>query len=289
MYTFTCHSNKGPRPNLEDAVIALQIHCAWHRVIPILIVADGVGGNNYGEVASAIASQQIASFLTSRLATIPEDELGPDAIIDLLNSACLQANQCILDTVEQYPHLEGTSTTVVFAVIINRILYICWCGDSRGYVIGDDGIEQITTDHSAIQNLMNEGLITPEQAKGHPLSHTITRYLGSSEHCQPEVRMRRLSDSDRVVLFTDGITDVIEDRFLADLVRDYSGTEFEQLGSALVEQALRFSTTDNATVAACSMLEIETLPSTFQLTSTTGYHSSVARVLQSLSKESGYE
>ncbi len=289
MHWFSSHCDQGPRENLEDAALTLCVQRpGTAEPIPVCLVTDGVGGHRFGEVASNIALQIIATHLTAQFAMPDSHALSPDQVSDTLIAAFHKANNAILQAVEQQPHLAGMSTTAVCSVIVNDVLFIAWCGDSRGYVIIDESIEQLTTDHSEVQRLIEAGLLDPQEAKHHPLAHTINRFLGSPNHCQPEIRMHRLHPTEVVLLCSDGLTDVVPDPHIAELATAACQTPslFRELAHQLVTEANHRGTIDNVTVVCHTNAIEQPSPNFLQLTQTDLYHSSVAHALQLLIPES---
>lgn len=288
-------SDQGPRENLEDALGALNISIPVSRELDftLAIVADGVGGNNYGEIASNQAVNNIKSFLAASLSVITPtsngNSIAPDTIIDLLIEALNAANDAICQQATEQPILKGMSTTIVCSLIVNDILYIAWAGDSRCYLYSKNKIRQITVDHCVVQQLIDDGLLDCKYAKSHPLAHTINQFLGMEDNFAPETATCKLSRGDVMVVCSDGLTDVIDDENIADSIRKYqNGTlSFKCLPKYLVQDAITSGTTDNVTVLCCEYLgDLTTKQQPADSTLTGTYPAKVAQILQSLNKES---
>lgn len=286
--------DQGPRENLEDDFGASQIALSpWKTEIAAFGVYDGVGGNNYGEIASDSAAKTIGSYLTASFAGMgnnntPAEIFSPDVIHNVLVKAFELANQTILQKILEQPVLKGMATTAVVAIILGEFLYVAWVGDSRCYHYHDGAIRQITTDHSEVQPLIDAGLISCEQAKHHPLAHTINRFLGQRDSFKPDTARHQLSAGDIILLCSDGLTDVVTDAEIASRMHACRNGEitFETLPQMLVQQALDAQTHDNATVLCCEYLPRATPESQLLgLTMTGAYPVIVAQALRRHVKE----
>ena len=166
-------TNKGlMRENNEDNLIVEEFD-----KYSLYAVADGMGGHKAGEVASSIAIEKIRSYFVEKVWT--EDFQPPSFIIESVK----HANDKIREKAFENDEYFGMGTTVTMAVVDKKqnILYIGNVGDSRAYLLRNDDIKQITTDHTYVHELMKDGRITAEEAKTHPKRNVITRALGSEE------------------------------------------------------------------------------------------------------------
>ena len=288
---------QGPRDNLEDDFSALQIILpSWQRELAVFGVNDGVGGNNYGEVASDSAAKTISSYLMAMFAGMGNDAqaeaFSPDSMKNILTQAFEIANQAILQQVQEQSALKGMATTAVVAIILEGFLHVAWLGDSRCYLHSEGQLQQITTDHSEVQPLIDAGLVSPDQAKNHPLSHTINRYLGRCGNSHPDTIHHRLEAGDIILLCSDGLTDVVSDSEIHVKMQACCDSEIplEKLPQILVQQALDSGTHDNTTVLCC---EYQTRPITksplLGLTMTGAYPVSAAQALRNHVKENHNE
>ena len=253
-------TDPGPRETLEDASRALRLSVCEHLHAAMLIVCDGVGGNAFGEVASALAVMAIAPVLAGALAALrPGDSnagMAPDDLVGLLERALHSANHTVIQHATEHTRLAGMSTTAVAGLLIDGLLHVAWTGDSRCYVHGDAGLRQLTRDHSEVRRLIDAGLISPRDARSHPLAHTINRFIGHPEACQPETCTARIQSGDVVLLCTDGLTDVVCDDEIAECIAacQRGQVPLDELPGRLVRQALHAGTPDNVTVLCCQYL-----------------------------------
>ena len=204
------------------------------------VVCDGMGGANGGNVASEIA----VGIIGSRIRDGFSAEQNGNWAEHMLASAMAAANIGVFDRAQQQPELSGMGTTVVAAVICGRMAYISHVGDSRLYLCRGDSLRQITRDHSVVQEMIESGQITEEQAKSHPRRHFITRALGVTDDESGEYDELELQAGDRLLLCTDGLTNMVETGAILQLLKQPAKAAAE----ALVQAALDGGGTDNITV-----------------------------------------
>ena len=189
------------RDHNEDA-IAIQEDDG--RGYYLALVCDGMGGHNAGEVASAIAVETISGFLEANFGKLDNHAL--------LEQAFEQASQRIDEQAEINPDARGMGCTCVMALGVRDRLWVAWAGDSRAYQVDGDGITQLSTDHTVVQELVDQQLITPEQAAVHPYRGRISRCLGhGKKKGHPTIREYEFPSGANVLLCSDGLSDVLPD------------------------------------------------------------------------------
>lgn len=205
------------------------------------VVCDGMGGVNGGNIASNLAVDCISDQMQSSYTPGMSD----NSIKNLITTAIYNANITIHDKAKDDTELNGMGTTVVAAILSNGLAHIAHAGDSRAYLLSKDGIKQLTVDHSMVQEMVNKGDLTEQQAKIHPQKNIITRALGVEpsiliDYCEKEF----LSD-DLLLICTDGLTNYID----AEQIYRLSGTmNAESLTEKLVMLAKDCGGGDNITV-----------------------------------------
>ncbi len=170
------------------------------------VVCDGMGGARGGEIASQTAVGQI----TRQLEETYRDGSSDNSIKYLMNSMIYNANAEIYDKAQHTEGLSGMGTTVVLAVVVHGIAHIAHAGDSRAYLITKDSIEQLTMDHSMVQELVRMGDLTPEEAKVHPQKNIITRALGVHKVLDIDYCEYRMPKGSRLLLCSDGLTNYVD-------------------------------------------------------------------------------
>ncbi len=206
------------------------------------IVCDGMGGANGGNVASSIAIRTISK----RLVESYRQAMSMSSVQHVLESAIAAANIEIYDEAAQNPDLLGMGTTLVLAVAIDHDVLIAHIGDSRAYVVTDENtIEQITVDHSVVQQMVERGQITPEEAKNHPRRNFITRALGVSDTVACDFTEFTLPQGALLLLCTDGLSGMVEAVQMAHIV---SETTLMQIPEQMIAAANQAGGNDNITV-----------------------------------------
>lgn len=221
----------------------------------LLVVADGMGGANAGEVASAIAIETVQEMFTAdKLSTVT---LSPKSIDDYLITAIKEADMNICKHAEEHPDTQGMGTTIVMCWIIGDEAHVAWCGDSRCYIFRNDSFMRVTKDHSYVQGLVDEGKISEEEAFDHPYSNVITRCLGSEERAKPDVRTLTINDGDIYLLCTDGLCGLCRDDEIMDIVID-NKDDLYSCRDKLIQAALEAGGYDNVTIAVGKIEKQET-------------------------------
>ncbi len=204
------------------------------------VVCDGMGGANGGNIASKIAVEVIGSRIREGF----QSERGGNWAEYMLASAMAAANIGVFDRAQQQPELAGMGTTVVAAILCERRAYISHVGDSRLYLLRGDALQPITRDHSVVQEMIESGQITEEQAKSHPRRHFITRALGVTDDESGEYDELELEAGDRLLLCTDGLINMVA----PERIRQLLALPAEQAVELLMQAALDGGGTDNITV-----------------------------------------
>ena len=216
----------------------------------LLVVADGMGGHNAGEVASAIAVDTIQqAFIPENLKDVVADD---KAIQKFMVDAVKAADLNIFNRAKTDSSTQGMGTTIVMAWILKDKVYVCWCGDSRCYMLNrEKGLVRLSKDHSYVQELVDRGELEPQYAMDHPLSNIITRCLGDMERrAVPDIRVFQLHDGDIILLCTDGLCGFCTDEQILDLLIKYQDNP-EECKNELIAVALGEGGHDNVTVALC--------------------------------------
>jgi protein phosphatase len=209
----------------------------------LLAVADGMGGHAGGEVASRIAIESIASL---------DDDVPGTDVLAALRDAITSAQHGIRDRVDGDGTLEGMGTTLTALLWTGSRLGVAHVGDSRAYLLRGGALEQITHDHTYVQELVDAGRITADEAHAHPQRSLLTRALDGRDDPHPDLSVREVRAGDRFLLCTDGLCGVVSDETIGDALAD--GTPGDA-ADRLVELALRGGGPDNVTVVVADVLD----------------------------------
>ena len=239
MYQFHAKTDPGRcRENNEDSV-------AFDEQALVAVLADGMGGYNAGEIASGMATAFIKAELSRWLS-----EAGANAQIRDIRRAmeiCVDnANIAIYNSANANPSFAGMGTTLVLGVIKDGRLLVGHIGDSRCYRIRQGRMEQITKDHSLLQEQMDAGLITPEQAAGSPIKNLVTRALGVEQGVMLEVNEFSIEPGDVYLMCSDGLSDMVSDEVIVRIASE--DLRLEPLAEHLILAANECGGRDNISV-----------------------------------------
>jgi protein phosphatase len=241
------------RKNNEDSYLSSQ---------PVAAVADGMGGHSAGEVASAIAIEELAA-LGSR---------GPweneTAATDDLKQAILRANRRIRETAAGDRKLNGMGTTLVALLEDGDMVHVANVGDSRGYLLRQGELSQVTVDHSLVQELVDDGRLSPEDAERHPQRSVITRALGIDPEVEFDLFTYKLQVGDRLLLCSDGLSDVVEPAQIRNVLLRVRNSH--QAARKLVTVANEQGGPDNITVIVVDAVDEATAQAMEEAGDTTG-------------------
>lgn len=224
-FRYITQSNTGlKRSENEDALGVFEIDNGM-----LVIVCDGLGGNKAGEVASQLAVKTIASKF--------KETRGKD-ILERIKTSILEANRTVLEESNKDFDRKGMATTVEALYLKDDNAYWGHVGDSRIYYLKGGKLKQLSKDHSLVQKLVDEGYLTLKEAEHHPNKNIIMRALGDNTSVEVDLSKLKISSSDKGKFFlcTDGVTTVVNDSELEELL---SGDDFDQISdelSSLVEE-----------------------------------------------------
>ena len=213
-YVYTTDNPIGPLPNL-------------------FVVADGMGGHKAGDYAS----KYTVEVMKRELAQSEEKDVEKALV-----SAIEKANREIIKKASEDEHLKGMGTTVVAATIVDHMMYFANVGDSRLYLF-NQGITQLTKDHSLVEEMVRLGGIKPEEAKHHPDKNIITRAIGAKNNVDVDFYEHRLKRGDIILMCTDGLSNMVEDEELFHIVQ--GARDIVEAGQNLVNAAKENGGTDN--------------------------------------------
>lgn len=237
-------TDKGQRrPINEDAV----------KILPeknFFMLADGVGGNRAGEVASKQALVALEDYLNNNpLHTVN----GSEQISRYFENAVSFVNEYIRRLSEEIPEYAGMATTLVFAYFKDQILYVGNVGDSRVYFVHNNTIHQVTVDHTYVNDLVMMGAITREEAEHHAKKNVITRAIGSNAYSCPDTFNIFIEEGDKILICSDGLYDEVTER---DMLIQMLGThDMSTCAQTLVDMANANGGNDNISVICIDLME----------------------------------
>ena len=209
------------------------------------VVCDGMGGAAGGNYASSTAVKVISERITSSY----RGGMSASSIRNMLTSAIAAANISVYDMSKADPELTGMGTTVVVAIVVDNNVFIAHAGDSRAYILSNGSLNQLTKDHSIVQEMIDHGTLTPDEAKVHPRKNIITRALGVDYELRIDFDIADIGENDVLILCTDGLTNFVEPQEIYELTDD---GKFYEYAERLVDRANSNGGGDNITVVTVS-------------------------------------
>ena len=226
--------------------------------IGLVVLADGMGGYKAGEVASGITVRTVMGLLKEAIEkqdlTIQDQELGMSRPGILLRDSIQRANKIIYQTARTQTHCEGMGTTVVAGLFFDDKLTIAHVGDSRLYRMKGPKFEQITQDHSLLQELVARGFYTPEEAQRAASKNYVTRALGVEPSVEVEITEVPVEKDDLFLLCSDGLSDMVEDEDIQLTISTF-GANLETLAKQLVLLSNENGGRDNVSIVLAKVLE----------------------------------
>ena len=209
--------------------------------IKLCVLADGMGGYTGGEVASNLAVASAKSYIYSNY---EKTEKTVEEIINLLKDATQYANMIVYEKTKEIPELGEMGTTLEIALIVEDKMYISHVGDSRIYKIRDGKIDRITSDHSYVENLIQDGTITEEEAKYHPKKNMLTKALGCTAFVEPDLLVEKFIENDIILICSDGLTNMLSEEEIVRVIQENP----DNPNRALILAANKEGGMDNITV-----------------------------------------
>lgn len=210
----------------------------------VMILADGMGGTEGGEIASKIAVDTITSMLESDIKE-PLDTIDEKTLQDELSYFFEQANKNILKHAINNPEYEGMGTTLTVAVIRGRRIFVVHAGDTRAYLFHGSAMTQLTNDHTFAAELFRSGSITKEEMKNHPGRHKLVKSLGDNSYLSPDYYGYNIIYGDMLMLCTDGLHSYVDDSEILSCCKKHN--DLEGCLNNLFEAAYKAGSSDNIT------------------------------------------
>lgn len=205
----------------------------------IFVVADGMGGHAAGEIASQIAASTVEEVLSGR-------QRGSN-MEDLLQTAVQKANSRVFETQRMKPEYRGMGSTLTVLTFLENRYYIAQVGDSRAYLFRDETLNQLTQDHSLVWPLFESGILAKEDLSRHPQKNLITRSIGTHSEVEADLQTGHVFEGDIFLLCSDGLTDVLSDQDISQIMSASDGDP-QEISEILVREANSGGGPDNVTV-----------------------------------------
>jgi len=225
--------------------------------IGLMVLADGMGGYNAGEVASGIAVQIVSELAVEGASREEREDIDPHSGMMrqsiVLRDAVYRANKIIYQTAQSQTHCEGMGTTIVACMFYDNKISIAHVGDSRAYRLRGDSFEQLTLDHSLLQELVDRGFYSHDEAQRSTNRNYVTRALGVEPTVEVEVHEHEVLPEDIYLLCSDGLPDMVEDEDIHLTISTFNAS-LDVVGQQLVEMANDHGGRDNVSVMLAQVL-----------------------------------
>lgn len=231
---YAYRTDNGGRTTNQDAVYIPQ-----EDAKPVVMVADGIGGHVAGDIASILALEAALNYIEKCDYNV--------RIQTMLQHSITYANDT-LRKIGKQEELQGMGTTMLLAYFEDNAFYCASVGDSRLYHYDGKKLKQVTKDHSLVNEMIESGIITSEQAASHPLKHVLTRAVGTDEFVKSDISYCHWKENDLVLLCTDGLYNAVSEEKIIEFIQA-NNDHLENCCNMLVECAIKNGTKDNVTVA----------------------------------------
>ena len=226
----------------------------FDSALGLVVLADGMGGHRGGEVASSMSVDAVLDTLQRQLPKIKPGKTDPETGFSQ-ESLCIQeaiesANDAIFQAADSNPENFGMGTTIVVLLYYNNTFTIGHVGDSRCYRLRSNRFEQITRDHSLLQELIDRGFYTPEEARNSKNKNLVTRALGIGPQVNVDIQEDIVLKNDIYLLCSDGLTDLVEDEYICLTIKRFSDN-LEEAAKQLITKANENGGKDNISVMLC--------------------------------------
>ena len=225
-------------------------HIGFDQELGIAVLADGMGGHQSGEIASHMAVESVLGTLQQ----LPNHETSESAgaitgshLLEQVSNTISYSNSQIFDAAESGDTHKGMGTTLVAAMIRGSQIYAGHVGDSRLYLYRNDSLKRITRDHSLVQDLIDRGFYTEEEARKANVGHIVTRALGTREEVEVDTLQHDLEEGDVFLLCSDGLSDMVDDWKIEETLRELKH-DLENTAQSLIDMANRNGGKDNISV-----------------------------------------
>ncbi len=247
---FVSRSDAGTvRSHNEDALYT-------NSALGLAIIADGMGGYNAGEVASGMATNLLGAELEKAFDSVPPYRLDADGrpqAHPVLHAEIARANTVILQAAQSQPQYQGMGTTLVLGLFYDDSLTVAHIGDSRVYRLRAERLEPLTRDHSLLQEQLDSGMITMEEARRSQNKNLVTRALGVDPEVEAEIRDYDTLPGDVYLFCSDGLNDMVQDEAIAGILKTH-GTDLEQAANRLIQAANDSGGRDNTSLILVRVL-----------------------------------
>ena len=222
-------------------------YIGFDQDLGIAVLADGMGGHQSGEIASHMAVESVLGKLQNICKPKSTEAITGSQLLDYVSNTISYSNSMIFQAAEAVDEHRGMGTTLVAVMIQDSQIYAGHVGDSRLYLYRDKSLSRITKDHSLVQDLIDRGFYTEEEARSANVGHIVTRALGTKAQVEVDTLQHGLEEGDILLLCSDGLSDMVADWQIQEILKEQS-SNLEQAADSLVTSANNNGGKDNISV-----------------------------------------
>ena len=230
-------------------------HIGFNQDMGIAVLADGMGGHQAGEIASHMAVESVLENLQNLADRETSRSITGSQLLEYVSNTISYSNSMIYQASEALDEHKGMGTTLVAAIVQGSQFYAGHVGDSRIYLYREESLMRITKDHSLVQDLVDRGFYTEEEARMASVGHIVTRALGTKAEVEVDTVQHEIVDGDLLLLCSDGLSDMVADWLIEETLKD-RGTELHTTAKKLVELANQNGGKDNISVILVQLQEV---------------------------------
>lgn len=232
-------------------------HIGFDQELGIAVLADGMGGHQSGEIASHMAVESVLEQLQSMCKPKPTESITGSQLLDYVSNTISFSNSMIYQAAEAVDEHRGMGTTLVAVMIQGSQIYAGHVGDSRLYLYRAESLRRITKDHSLVQDLIDRGFYTEEEARSANVGHIVTRALGTNAQVEVDTLQHDLEAGDVFLLCSDGLSDMVADWQIQETLKEQT-SNLERAAETLISKANRNGGRDNISVILMQVSQAET-------------------------------
>ena len=232
-------------------------HIGFDQELGVAVLADGMGGHQAGEVAARMAVDSVLGNLKNLINRDNSAAITSSQLLEFVSHTISASNRKIYQAAEAHKEQQGMGTTLVTVMVKGSQLYAGHVGDSRLYLFREQLLRRVTRDHSLVQDLIDKGFYTEEEARHANVGHVVTRALGTRAEVEVDTVTRDVQQDDLLLLCSDGLSDMVDDWLIEETLRN-RGDDLESAARKLIQLANRNGGKDNISVILMKVVAVDT-------------------------------
>ncbi len=231
-------------------------HIGFDQELGVAVLADGMGGHQAGEIAARMAVDSVLGNFRNLINRDSAASISSSQLLEFVSHTISASNRSIYQAAEADEEHQGMGTTLVTAIVVGSQIYAGHVGDSRLYLLRDSRLQRITRDHSLVQDLIDKGFYTEEEARHANVGHVVTRALGTRAEVEVDTIQQEVAHGDLLLLCSDGLSDMVDDWLIEETLKK-RGDDLENAARKLIELANRNGGKDNISVILMKVVAVD--------------------------------